>query len=434
MKYISMSQKELDKYEIVKKSIAGEITVAKAGELLNLSERHMYRVRKIIRERGAKGLIHGNRGKLSNRRTPESEKEKAKELLRRHYYDFGPTHASEKLEERHNIKKDPKTIRQIMIEEGLWTPKSRKQIKYRASRPRKEHYGEMAQFDGSYERWLGEGFGEICLLAAIDDAAGIVTHAKFVQDEGTFPVFGFWREYFLANGKPRAIYLDKLRTYYNNHPSALDDKEMLTQFQRAMRELGVESIPAHSPQAKGRVERLFGTLQDRLIKEMRLENVSDIESANRFLREKFLPWFNVRYSVEPAKKANLHRKITKKERARLPAVLSRQSTRVVQNDFTIRFANGWYQLEKKQPATVRPKESVLIEERLDGSVWIRLRGRYLNYTLLPDKPKKREKQPWVIAASQKKSQKQPHKPSKNHPWRKYSVISPSSQRKKVAVS
>lgn len=423
MTYISMSQKDLNKYEVIKRSIEQDITVQKAGELLHLCERQIYRLKDRVKKKGAEGLIHGNRGKPANRRMPEAERKQIANLLCERYADFQPTHASEKLDEVHNIKRDPKTVRQIMIDEGLWTPRRHKKPDYRSARARKEHYGEMEQFDGSYEHWFEERLpGEYCLLASIDDATGKITEAQFVQDEGTLSVFSFWQDYFLTHGKPRSIYLDKLRTYYNNHPSALGDEEMLTQFQRAMRELGVEPIVAHSPQAKGRVEKLFKTLQDRLIKELRLRNISDIETANHFLKEEFIPWFNQKYGLEPVRKANLHRKITLQEKKQLPTIFSRHSQRVVQNDFTFKFHNQWFQLQKEQPATIRPKDRILLEERIDGSLQIRLRGKYLNYQILTAKPPKQIKQSWVIAASQR-SERKPHKPPVDHPWRRFTINS-----------
>jgi hypothetical protein len=425
MTYISMSQKDLNKYDVIKRALRKEITAEKAAELLRLCVRQIYYLKAEVKLTGAEGLIHGNRGKPSNRRMAETERQQIVDFLRQRYSDFQPTHASEKLKEVHDIKKDPKTIRQIMIVEGLWTPKKHRKPDYRSARPRKEHYGEMEQFDGSYEHWFEDrgGTGELCLLAAIDDATGAITYAKFVSDEGTLPVFGFWQEYFLSHGKPRLIYLDKLRTYFNNHPSALGDEEMLTQFQRAMRESDVEPIIAHSPQAKGRIEKLFKTLQDRLIKEMRLRNISDISAANRFLKEEFIPWFNTKYGLEPVKKANLHRKLSQQEKKQLPAILSRHSQRTVQNDFTFRFNNQWYQLTKEQPATILPKERVLLEERIDGSLQIRLRGKYLNYQILTAKPSKQIRQPWVIAATQKPERKY-HKPPKDHPWRRPFIFNP----------
>jgi hypothetical protein len=421
MNYISMSQRELNKYDVIKRALRKEITIKKAGELLNLCSRQICRIKGRVKERGAEGLIHGNRDKPSNRRMPEAERRQIADILHERYADFKPTHASEKLDKVHGIKRDPKTIRQIMIDEGLWTPLRHKKSDYRSARQRKEHYGEMEQFDGSYHHWFEDRIpGEQCLLASIDDAAGRITEAKFVQDEGTLPVFSFWQEYFLAHGKPRSIYLDKLRTYFNNHPSALGDEEMLTQFQRAMRELGVKTIVAHSPQAKGRIEKLFETLQDRLIKELRLRNISDIPTANLFLKEEFILWFNAKYGVEPVRKANLHRPLNQQERKQLPAILSRHSQRVVQNDFTFRFNNQWFQLAKEQPATIRPKDRVIIEERTDNQIYIRLREKYLNYQVLQvltAKPPKPIKQPWVIAASQKPTRK-PYKPSADHPWRR----------------
>lgn len=422
MTYISMSQKDLNKFDVINSAIRQEITVKKAGELLNLCERQIYRLKAKVKKRGAEGLIHGNRGKLSNRRIPDTERKQIINILRKRYPDFKPTHASEKLDELHNLTRDPKTIRTIMTEEGLWVPKKQKSSEYRYSRPRKEHYGEMEQFDGSYEYWFEDRGPYCCLLASVDDAKGTITKAKFALNEGTLPVFDFWEGYFLTHGKPRSIYLDKLRTYFNNSKPDLNDPEMLTQFQRAMKEMGVEPIVCHSPQAKGRIERLFKTLQDRLIKEMRLRNISDIPTGNRFLEEEFIPWFNAKYGLEPLKKANLHRKLTQQERKQLPAILSRHSQRVVSNDFTFRFNNLWYQLSKDQPVTVRPKDRVIVEERIDNQNYVRLRGKYLNFQITLTKQQKRTKQPWVLAANQKPARK-PYKPPADHPWKRF-VINP----------
>jgi transposase len=419
-----MSQKELDRHDVIKRTIRREITVREAGELLRLSERQIYNLKAKVKEKGAEGLIHTNRGKPSNRRMPETEHQQIVNLLRKHYPDFKPTHASEKLDKVHSIKRDPKTIRLIMITEGLWKPRKPKSSEYRSSRPRKEYYGEMEQFDGSYEHWFEDRASKCCLLASIDDATNRITQAQFGQDEGVFPVFTFWQDYLLANGKPRTIYLDRLRTYYNNILPEKDE-ELLTQFQRAMKELGIELIVAHSPQAKGRIENLFKTLQDRLIKEMRLKNISDIKLANQFLKQEFIPWFNQKYGLKPVKKANLHQKLNQKQRKQLPAILSHQSKRVIQNDFSVRFNNRWYQFLKEQPATIRPKEKVIIEQRLDNQIYIRLRGKYLNYQILLTKPEKQTKNPWIIAASQKPNRK-PYIPAKNHPWRTF-VINPKPE-------
>ena len=196
---------------------------------------------------------------------------------------------------------------------------------------------------------------------------------------------------------PRSIYLDRLSTYKMTQAVAVENHDLKTQFQRAMEELRCEPIFAHSPQAKGRVERLFGTLQDRLIKELRLAGISTIADANRFLADVFLPKFNARFAVAPASPANLHRSLTARERNALDAIFSRQETRVVRNDWTLSFRNRWYQLTLHQPVTVCRKDTVTVEERNDGTVRFRLRGKYLNATLLPARPTKVSDLPWVLA-------------------------------------
>lgn len=401
-----MSQKELSRYDIIKRLIRKEINCPKASDLLKLSTRQTRRLKASVKNNGAVGLVHGSRGKIGNRKMPTAKKKKIIALLRKHYYDFGPTFASEKLRENHHIIHDPKTIRRIMIGEGLWKPRTKKKngSEHRQWRERKSSYGEMIQFDGSYEHWFEDRdkTSEVCLLAAIDDATGKIVSATFDKDEGVFPVFAFWREYLFKQGKPRSVYLDKFSTYKMTQRIALENHDLKTQFQRAMDELRVEPIFANSPQAKGRVERLFGTLQDRLVKELRLNKISTIKEANDFLEETFIPSFNARFSVLPRTKTNLHASLSFKEQKQLSSILSRQTPRVVQNDWTISFKNQWYQLTKEQPATVCKKDEVIIEEYLDETIQIRLRGKYLNYRALPERPKK-QLQPWVLAATFKTS-------------------------------
>lgn len=427
MAFLSMSKKEVDQYAIITRLMNREINGTEAAGLLKLSVRHTKRLKAKVKESGASGLIHANRGQPSNRRMPEKERETIKQLLHKHYPDFRPTFASEKLQEIHNIHRDPETIRQIMAKEGLWTPKWKRQQKqqHRQWRERKHHHGEMQQFDGSYEKWFEDRGPELCLLASIDDATGTLTYAQFVNDEGTLPVFGFWKDYFLLHGKPRIIYLDKFSTYKMNHQTARENHETLTQFQRAMRDLGIEAISAHSPQAKGRVERLFATLQDRLIKELRLAGISDIETANRFLKEVFIPAFNRKFAVAARSKANLHRRLTSAEKKQLPSILSRHTQRVVQNDFTFSFNSQWYQLTEQQPATLQKKDRVIVEEHTDGEIKIQLRGKPLNYLTLPQRPKRTKIQSWVISTAKPTEQKQAWKPSKYHPWRNQPLTLPA---------
>lgn len=413
-----MSQKEIKRYHVIKKLLDREFNGSAAAVILKLSVRHIRRLKNKVRQAGAKGLAHGSRGRASNRKIPDQIRDKIAKLLQEKYYDFGPGLAAEKLAKNHGINHDPKTIRQIMIGEELWRPRRAKSEKHREWRQRKANYGEMIQYDGSYEHWFEDrsGTGEVCLLAAIDDATGKVLKAKFCSSEGVEPTFGFWKEYIVKNGKPYSIYVDKFSTYSMNHQTAKENEDALTQFKRAMeKDLRIEVITANSPQAKGRVERLFKTLQDRLIKELRLNHISSAEAANEFLEKIFLPEFNGRFAVEPRAKANLHQKLNVKELSRLDSIFSRQAERVVRNDFTISYKKNWYQLTESQPATICKRDIVVVEERLDKSIHLRLRSKYLNYRLLPERAKKINlKTSWVIPAGKISG----NIPAADHPWRK----------------
>lgn len=413
-KNIVMSPKEVKKYDIIKKLISKELNGSEASDLLRITVRHVRRLKRKVEQYGIKGLIHGNRGRISNRKIPNEEKQTIIDLLHKHYPDFGPTLASEKLEERQGIKRDKGTIRSIMISENLWQPRRKKKETHRAWRQRKASEGEMIQYDGSYEHWFEGRSGECCLLAGIDDSNSRVW-AKLDEHEGVEPTFNFWREYVEKFGKPYSIYVDKFSTYSMNHKLAKENPDTLTQFERAMEtDLNIEVIKAHSAPAKGRVEKLFKTLQDRLIKELRLNNISTIAEANRFLEEEFLPKFNARFMVESRTKTNLHKELTKKEKNNLDSIFSRQCERAVRNDFTIDHKKSCYQLEETQSAAVCKGSIVTVEERMDKSVCFKLRGKYLNYKLLPEKPKKisENKLQWVLAAGTA------YKPAINHPWRR----------------
>lgn len=410
-----MSQKEAKRYGIIQKAIKKEIKGTEAAKILNLTARHICRLKKKVEVEGLEGLIHAGRGKPSPRKLPEKETEKIKKLIHKHYPDFGPTFAAEKLEEDHKIKRDPKTIRAIMIEEELWKPKKKKKQAYHCWRQRRTAFGELIQYDGSYEYWFENRGEKCCLLAAIDDATGKITHAKFDEHEGIEPTFNFWQEYFEINGKPHEIYVDKFSTYSMNHKTAKENPDTLTQFERAMAQLDVGVIKANSSQAKGRVERLFETLQDRLIKELRLNKISTKEKANEFLKNTFIPKFNAKFSVTAKSDANLHKKVTKQEKDGFPSIFSRHYERTIRNDFTLSYKNDWYQLEETQSVAMFAKEVVTTEERFDGSVRFKLRGKYLNCKKLPERPKKISEKaiPWVLAKPS------PTIPSKDHPWRKF---------------
>lgn len=428
---ITMTSKELSRYETIKKLIEGIINGTQASEQLRLTVRQIKRLKASVKTYGAKGLIHGNRGKPSNRKLSEKIIEKAKHYLKKYYYDFKPTFASEKLQERHNIKLGREKVRQIMIEEKLWKPKPKMETrKYRSWRPRKECYGQMQQFDGSYHKWFEDRGKEDCLLASIDDATGKITKAEFADNEGVTPTFMFWKEYASAFGKPVSIYLDRHSTYKVNAKSIFDDPKVLTQFERAMKDLDIHIIHAYSPQAKGRIERLFETLQDRLIKELRLEKINTAPEANEFLQKEFIPKFNERFSVVAQNHGDLHRKLTKIDREDLDAIFSKQHTRKVNNDFTISFRGIWHQLSEQQPTTVLRNDAVLLEERLDGTLWISMRGKYLKFTVLPERPKKVMK----LRVTALTRERQIWKPPADHPWKRPFILAKSRIENEMTVA
>ncbi len=418
---ITMTQKDLSRYNVISRLIDGHINGSEAAKQLNLCVRQVKRLKAKVKKHEARGIIHSSRGKSSNRRLAKEIIKKIEKIVKGKYCDFGPTFASEKLADNHQIKVGKEKLRQLMTEWKLWKPKPRKENnEYRSWRPRKEYYGEMEQFDGSYHRWFEDRASECCLSASIDDATGKITKLKFVNWEGVKPAYIFWREYMETHGKPLKIYLDRHSTYKINAKSLFDDLGTLTQFERAMRDLDTEVIHAHSPQAKGRIERLFGILQDRLVKELRLKGISTIESANEFVENEFIPKYNQKFAVLPQKKRNLHKPLNRFEKDNLDKIFSIQDTRTVNNDFTIRFKGKWYQLLETQPTLVLKKDEVLIEERVDDSIYISLRNKYLNYIVLPERPKKMEIK--VIALSQTKSY---WKPPTDHPWRKPFILNPS---------
>jgi len=418
----TLSSKELDRATMLQRVVNRTLTQKEAAQSLGLTDRQVRRLMVKYRDEGTAGLAHKSRGQPSHNNLSQTIKDQAIELVKTKYPDFGPTFAAEKLAERDNLNINHETLRGLMIKEGIWQHKKRKAT-HRARRERRSCYGDMEQFDGCRHDWFEGRLPDgawATLLASRDDANNSV-HARFLDYEGTVPVMIYWRDYFIAYGKPANIYLDRHSTYKVNDKNALDDDAMITQFERAMEEIGVEVIHANSPQAKGRIENLFGTLQDRLVKELRLDGISDVASANIFLQEKFLPAYNDRFCVIPQSEANVHRPLTAQDN--LVSVLSVQSKRYINQDFTIRFKNQWLQLTKTQPILVLPGNQVLIEKRLDDTLHIRLKGHYLNYRPFQEKPAQPPKPLAALANDQSLiKQRVPTKPSATHPWRKFKLL------------
>jgi len=363
--------------------------------------------------------LHQNRGKVSNQAVPENTRKEIVKIIKGKYPDFGPTLAAEKLSELHKIYLSNETIRSIMIGENLWTVKARKFEQFpHVWRARKDCLGEMQQYDGSYHNWfegrlhnaLGEAIILNCLLASIDDATGKITKAKFADNEGTEATFTFWQEYIETLGKPVSIYLDKGSTYKNNPRKNAVNVLELTQFQRACQQVGINLIHAHFPQAKGRIERLFQTLQDRLVKEMRLRNISTIAEANIFLTKIFIPWFNKKFAVVARKKINLHTTMTVKELKILPSIFSTHDYRTVSNDYTVIHGSHLYQVDPKQPALVRIGDRLCVQTRSRGQIFIVKANTELKFTKILERPKK------AVAVKTEDGRRFGHKPMINHPW------------------
>lgn len=359
---LMMSRKEIKRYQVIRKVLDKQIKQKEVAEYFGISSRQVRRIVKRVKEQGEQGVIHGLRGQAGNRKTSVSFKQKVLELYSKSYWDFGPILASEKLLERDGIKVNDETLRLWLIKEGLWQLKKQKKPKDRTRRERREHVGQMVQMDGSRHDWL-EGRGpKLVLMGYIDDASNRF-YGMFYDYEGTMPAMGSLKGYIKHYGLPGSIYLDKHSTYKNNTKQRYTDwpfrdEEELTQFGRACKQLGIELIFAHSPQAKGRVERVFRTLQNRLLRELRLEQINTLEDANTLLKS-YLPVFNRKFEVVAKASGDFHRLVDKK--AEIDEILSVQTERFLRNDRTILHQSQWYQVLTKTRA-----QRVTFYEYLDG--------------------------------------------------------------------
>jgi len=412
---ITMTSKELRRLKVIEETQERHLTQKEAASILDLSERQVKRITKRVRLEGATGIIHRSRGNPSNRRITDALRKRVIHLYRENYEGFGPTLAQEKLLERDQIQISKETLRQWLLRENLWE-RAKKRRKHRLWRERKACFGEMVQMDGSHHDWL-EGRGpELVLMGYIDDATNTV-FARFYDYEGTFPAMDSFRAYIERYGIPQSVYLDKHTTYKSTRKRlTLEEelggkKEAKSQFERALEELGVEVIHANSPEAKGRIERLFGTFQDRLIKEMRLAGIQNKEEANQFL-EVYLPPHNQRFSFAPAKEVNLHREIP--DGIDLDRILSRRTKRALRGDFTIVHNKQLYQILTSLPQTRIKK--VEVEERLVGSMHITYNGQYLNY-------RKIEVRSLKLKDSKPQKPRKIYIPPTDHPWRKFKIHS-----------
>jgi len=404
---IMASQEELKRLHVIRKVLERVIKQVRAAEILCLSCRQIGRIVKRVKREGDRGVVHKSRGKRSNRRMDEKVRARAIELYRDQYKGFGPTLAAEKLLEGSKIQVSDETLRGWLIESGDWK-KSRRRRGHRQWRERKGHCGEMVQMDGSHHDWL-EGRGRACVLMGyIDDATGR-GFGRFYEYEGTQPAMdSFWR-YIRRYGIPLKVYLDQHTTYKSSGKASLEEELAgigpLSEFERALKELGVEVIHAHSPQAKGRIERFFGTLQDRLVKEMRLRGIQSIEEANLFLEE-YWPEFNRKFAVDPKEKGDLHRSVPRG--LKLDDVLCIKAKRALRNDFTVAYNRRLYQVEDPIRAS-----KVMVHEGLDGSIRLKHKGRILKIREIASRPPAERNEPVRLTPKER------YVPPKGHPYRNF---------------
>jgi len=367
-----MSQRERDRLRVLHTVLDGQRTQVEAARLLQLTTRQVRRLLQRLRDGGDAALVHGLRGQPSNHRTDAKLRRRVLQVYRKSFHDFGPTFAAEKLAER-GLVVAPETLRRWLLAEGLWQPQRRRE-QHRSRRPRRACFGELVQMDTSIHNWT-EGRGEVMVLMHMIDDATSRLLARFYDADTTVNHFDLLLRWLQEHGRPLALYTDRHSIFEpQDKGHAVPDAE--TQFGRALRELDIELIRARSPQAKGRVERSFGTAQDRVVKEMRLAKVTTIVQANALLENLLLDKHNRLFSVPPREPNDAHRLLG--ATFNLAAILSLQEERTVANDYTVRFENRSYQLEKPIYSGERGGK-VIMEVRMDGSLAIRFGEHYLNY-------------------------------------------------------
>lgn len=384
---------------------------------MGISDRQIRNLIVKVREKGDKGIAHGNRGREAPNKMAKAQEERIAEIVKKEYPDFRPTLAAEKLKESHGIRLGREKLRQIMIAEGLWNVRRRPQGYVHQWRERKAYLGEMVQLDGSHHDWLEDRGPRLVLMGYIDDATNRF-FGRFYDYEGIYPAMDSLERYIKLYGLPASLYLDKHSTYKTTRQP--DTEELLrgerarTQFERAVKELGIRVIHANSPQAKGRVERVFGTLQDRLVKEMRLEGIETREEANKFL-DIYLPRFNEQFMRAARGEGDLHRPLPKE--INLREILCVKGYRTINDGCIIKWRRRVFVLNS--PSIALRRRKVEVREHFDGEITFRYKGRYIDcHEVFEVKPEREEKKEKRIQP------KEPHKrykyiPPLEHPWKKY---------------
>jgi transposase len=412
MDLLSMSKEELSRLEVMERLQEKRMGQRTAAEILGVSVRHVKRLLRSYRSEGAAGLVSKQRGQPSHHQLDTEMVQAALDLLKGRYADFGPTLAHEKIVEREGLKLSLGSVRKIMIEEGIWEAKRARKVEKHPLRERRACYGELEQMDGTDHDWF-EGRSERCtLLVMIDDATGQLGALSFVPEESFFGYCNLLRQYLAAHGRPAGLYTDKHGIFRVNMPNA-GSGDNLTQFGRAMHSLEIPILCANTPQAKGRVERVNATLQDRLVREMRLLGIYTMQQGNAYLPE-FILDFNARFAVQPRSSLDAHRPLLAHQN--IDQILAWQEPRSVSKNLTIQFKNVVYQIQTDRPAYALHNAQVIICQDTQGKITILYKDNPLDFAVFH----KQIRQAEVVTAKQVNhvllNQSKAHKPSENHPW------------------
>ena len=410
--YVTMSDKEVARLKAMEQIEGKRITQKEAAKKLKISERHVRRILRSYRQTGAAGLVSKRRGKRSNNQLKAEVKQQALDLIYSKYYDFGPTLAHEKLIEEHGLELSRETVRQLMIREGVWKAKKARKLVVHQMRERRACLGELVQLDGSPHKWFEERGPTCTLLVYVDDATSRLMELYFTPGETTFSYFAATRRYMARHGKPVTFYSDKNSIFKVNIPNALTGSGM-TQFGRAMRELDIEIICANTPQAKGRVERAIQVMQNRLVKEMRLRDISSIEAANEYVVE-FMEDYNARFAAQPRSSHDMHRALLSTED--LERIFTLQEQRILSKNLTLQYKKVIYQIQTSRPSYAMRNAPVTVCERENNQIEILYKGHPLDYTIF----QKQHRQADIVSSKSINNKlKKLHKPAKDHPWRNY---------------
>jgi len=415
----TMSEKEIKKTEMMSQLAEKQITQQMAAKHLGISVRQVKRLWKEYQKLGAEGLINKSRGKPSHNQLDDELKKRVVNLILERYRDFGPTLVTEKLKEVHGIKISDESVRKIMITEGLWKHRRKRKLRVFQMRERRACFGELVQIDGSDYDWF-EGRSPRCtLLVFVDDATGRLVELWFVPHESFFGYCEAARHYFERYGKPGAFYSDKHGIFHINHPNATSGDGM-SDFGRAMNELGIEIICANTPQAKGRVERANKTLQDRLTKELRLHNISTPEEANQWLPE-FMEDYNNRFATTPRSDLDFH--VPLSETDNLDLILCHKETRTLSKNLTFQYRKTIYQIHVDRPTYAMRNTLVTVLQKPDHEVIVLYKNKPIKFDVYYQQQKQAEVVPSKSIDHAMINASKAHTPPPDHPWRKFNLKS-----------